>query len=122
MEAQFVRVDQVTGACDHISFSARCRMRQRTHVRKDMGDAWRCMGGAWGISNKGYLDKSCMAYPRLTGDFIFSMILPRCKEEAQEINGCRAKMPLIVVPHVSDSLTFVLSNLSYGALFGIQLQ
>ena len=45
------------------------------------------------------------------------MILPRCEEKAQEINGRRAK-----VPHASESLTFSLGHLSYGALFGIQSQ
>ena len=32
--AQVIRVSQVTGACDDIGFQARCRVRQRTHVRK----------------------------------------------------------------------------------------
>ena len=34
MAAQVIRVAQVTGACDDIRFRARCRVRQRTHVRK----------------------------------------------------------------------------------------
>ena len=38
-----LRVAQVTGACDHIKFQARCRMGQGTHVRGGMGGAWRCM-------------------------------------------------------------------------------
>jgi hypothetical protein len=50
------RVTQVTGACDHIRFRARCRARQGRHVRRDMGmhgGGRRCMevyGGAWGIN------------------------------------------------------------------------
>ena len=55
--------------------------------------AWGVHGGARGTSNKGYLGISCMAYPRLTGDFVFSMILHRCEGKAQATNGCHALMP-----------------------------
>ena len=43
MAAQVVRLAQVTGAYDHIRFQARCKVRQGTHVRGDMGRAWSCM-------------------------------------------------------------------------------
>jgi hypothetical protein len=49
MAAEVVRMAQVTGACDHIKFQARCRVGQGTHVSGGMGGAWRRMEGVWNI-------------------------------------------------------------------------
>ena len=71
-------------ACDPIRFRFQASRRVTRGMHAHVGsETWGVHGGTWGVSNKGYLDTSCMAYPRLTGDLIFSMILPRCGGKTQ---------------------------------------